>query len=178
MDCIIVDHDNLRALGLQSLLAEEHGLEAAVVENPAMVEGIGEQTLFFVTPEAFASMPMFYVPRRDCVALIGNLATAPLPVINPCAPSAEIAAQIAAVVQRHGAAKPPATLTPREADVLRLIAMGCINKEIADRLGITLNTVLSHRKNIAAKLGRRSVASLSLYAMMNGLIPLQADKQV
>lgn len=177
MDCVIVDSDNLRGLGLQSLLAERHGLEAVVTSNPTSVAGIGEHTLLFVTPEAFAQMPMFYVPRRDCVALIGSLPTSPLPVIDPRADTEELERRIDAVVQRHGAAKPPVVLTPREADVLRLLAMGCINKEIAERLGITLNTVMSHRKNIAAKLGHRTVASLSLYAMMNGFIPMQSDKE-
>lgn len=63
-----------------------------------------------------------------------------------------------------------APLTQREKDVLRLIAAGLTAKEIADRLGITANTVVTHRKNISAKLGIRSASGLSLYAMMNGLI--------
>ena len=63
-----------------------------------------------------------------------------------------------------------AELTQREVDVLRLVAMGLINKEIADKLNISFNTVLSHRKNITSKLGIRSVSGLSVYAMMNGYI--------
>ena len=43
-------------------------------------------------------------------------------------------------------------------------------KEIADSLNISVNTVLTHRKNISSKLGIRSVSGLSLYAMMNGII--------
>jgi DNA-binding CsgD family transcriptional regulator len=61
-------------------------------------------------------------------------------------------------------------LTPRETDVLRCVARGCMNKEIADELCISVNTVLTHRKNIAAKLGIKTVSGLSLYAMMNGLV--------
>ena len=45
-----------------------------------------------------------------------------------------------------------------------------MNKEIADNLGISINTVLTHRKNLTAKLGIRSVSGLSFYAMMNGII--------
>lgn len=63
-----------------------------------------------------------------------------------------------------------APLTQREKDVLRLIAAGLTAKEIADRLGITANTVVTHRKNLSAKLGIRSASGLSLYAMMNGII--------
>ena len=61
-------------------------------------------------------------------------------------------------------------LTQREIDVLKLVASGKINKEIADELQISINTVLTHRKNITAKLGIRSVSGLSVYAMMNGYL--------
>ena len=61
-------------------------------------------------------------------------------------------------------------LSQREVEVLRLVAMGYINKEIADRLDISFNTVLSHRKNITAKLGIKSVSGLGVYALMNGIV--------
>lgn len=61
-------------------------------------------------------------------------------------------------------------LSQREIDVLCLLAKGLTNKEIADRLFISINTVLTHRKNISAKLGIRSISGLSVYAIMNGYI--------
>ena len=61
-------------------------------------------------------------------------------------------------------------LTPREITVLQLVVQGFINKEIADQLHISINTVLTHRKNITAKLGIKSVSGLSVYAIMNGII--------
>ena len=54
--------------------------------------------------------------------------------------------------------------------MLTLIARGLINKEIADRLGIGLTTVISHRRNIMEKLGIRSVAGLAVYALTSGLV--------
>ena len=66
--------------------------------------------------------------------------------------------------------KQQASLTQREIDVLRLIALGHINKEIADMLSISFNTVLTHRKNISAKLGIKSASGLGFYAIMNGYI--------
>ncbi len=63
-----------------------------------------------------------------------------------------------------------ATLSQRERDVLRQIASGKTNKEIADVLNISINTVITHRKNLSAKLGIRSASGLSLYALMNGYI--------
>ena len=64
----------------------------------------------------------------------------------------------------------PHELSPRETEVLKLVARGLMNKEIADRLNISINTVLSHRKNLTAKLGIKTVSGLSFYAMMNGYI--------
>ncbi len=61
-------------------------------------------------------------------------------------------------------------LSAREIEVLRLVAMGYINKEIASELGISFNTVLSHRRNITAKLGIRSVSGLGVYALTRGYI--------
>ena len=61
-------------------------------------------------------------------------------------------------------------LSNREIDVLKLIAQGFINKEIADKLNISLNTVLSHRKNITSKLGIKTVSGLTFYSIANGYI--------
>ena len=61
-------------------------------------------------------------------------------------------------------------LSVREVNVLRLVVSGYTNKEIADQLSISLNTVLTHRKNITAKLGIKTVSGLTFYAIMNGYI--------
>lgn len=62
------------------------------------------------------------------------------------------------------------SISPRELEVLKLIALGLMNKEIADRLNISLNTVLSHRKNITAKLGIKTVSGLIFYCISHGYI--------
>lgn len=61
-------------------------------------------------------------------------------------------------------------LTKRETDVLVLVAKGLMNKEIAERLNISIHTVISHRKNITRKTNIKSVAGLAVYAMMNNLM--------
>ncbi len=61
-------------------------------------------------------------------------------------------------------------LSNREIEVLKLISLGFINKEIADKLSISLNTVLSHRKNITSKLGIKTVSGLTFYSIANGYI--------
>jgi DNA-binding CsgD family transcriptional regulator len=64
-------------------------------------------------------------------------------------------------------------LTPREKDVIRLIAQGYANKEIADRLNISIHTVISHRKNITEKLNIKSISGLTVYAIINNLIDIK-----
>ncbi|MBO5819988.1 MAG: response regulator transcription factor, partial [Alistipes sp.] len=61
-------------------------------------------------------------------------------------------------------------LSERERDVLILVARGFTNKEIASELNISPHTVISHRKNIVHKTGIRSVAGLTVYAVLNKLI--------
>lgn len=61
-------------------------------------------------------------------------------------------------------------VSPREAEVLALLVKGLRNKEIADRLNISLTTVITHRKNITEKLGLKSVSALTVYAVVNGLV--------
>ena len=61
-------------------------------------------------------------------------------------------------------------LTKRETAVLIQLAQGKTNKEIADVLNVSVHTVISHRKNITHKTGIKSVAGLTVYAMLNNLI--------
>jgi regulator of cell morphogenesis and NO signaling len=61
-------------------------------------------------------------------------------------------------------------LTSRELEVLQLVAYGFLNKQIADKLSISLHTVISHRKNITRKLQIKTIAGLTVYALLNGLI--------
>lgn len=66
-------------------------------------------------------------------------------------------------------------LSDREIEVLSLIAQGRINKEIADRLCISLTTVISHRKNIIDKLGIKTVSALTIYAVMHGYVDINLN---
>ena len=61
-------------------------------------------------------------------------------------------------------------LSPREKEVLQLVAQGYINKEIADQLQIGLTTVISHRKNIVEKLGIKTIPGLTVYAYTQGYL--------
>jgi DNA-binding NarL/FixJ family response regulator len=62
------------------------------------------------------------------------------------------------------------TLTAREREVLRLLAEGCTNKQVAARLGITTKTAETHRAHIIAKLKLHSVSGLVRYAIRHRII--------
>ncbi len=68
-------------------------------------------------------------------------------------------------------------LSVREIDVLKLLANGLTNKEIADQLNISIHTVISHRKNISQKTGIKSVSGLTIYAVTQKLISIDTVKE-
>jgi DNA-binding NarL/FixJ family response regulator len=63
-------------------------------------------------------------------------------------------------------------LTPRELEILQLIVNGNSNKEIADQLDLSANTVAVHRANIMETLGIHKTAELVVYAIRNGLVTI------
>ena len=65
----------------------------------------------------------------------------------------------------------PAGLTAREVEVLRLLARGLSNREIAAQLVISRKTASSHAEHIYTKLGVSSRAAAGLFAMQHGLLP-------
>lgn len=64
-------------------------------------------------------------------------------------------------------------LSPREKDVVVGVVKGLSNKEIAAAMGVSVNTVTTHRRNIASKLKIHSPAGLTIYAIVTKLVPLE-----
>ena len=77
----------------------------------------------------------------------------------------EVTQQIRQAVERD-----KQVLTRREIEVLRLLAKGMINKEIADQLNISVNTAITHRKHIMQKLRSQSLSKLTIYAVQHGYV--------
>ncbi|MFA8436253.1 MAG: response regulator transcription factor [Marinifilaceae bacterium] len=67
-------------------------------------------------------------------------------------------------------------LSSREKNILQHIAQGLTNKEIADKLFISIHTVVTHRKHITRKLGIKSVSGLTVYAILNNLVSMDEIK--
>ncbi len=65
-------------------------------------------------------------------------------------------------------------LSAREKEILVCVAKGMLNKEIADHFNISIYTVITHRKNITRKTGIKTVAGLTVYALLNNLIDMNS----
>ncbi len=65
-------------------------------------------------------------------------------------------------------------LSVREKEILVCVAKGMLNKEIADLFSLSIHTVITHRKNITRKTGIKTVAGLTVYALLNNLIDINS----
>ena len=73
-------------------------------------------------------------------------------------------------LQHEGTDDSYESLTPREREILQMIAEGQANKDVANKLNLSLYTVETHRGNILQKLGLRSAAEVVLYAVRKGIV--------
>lgn len=80
-----------------------------------------------------------------------------------------IPAAVAAGLKKEGDGEKP-VLSPRETEVLKLMALGHTNREIGEQLSLSVRTVETHRAHIQQKLGLSSRPDLTRYALANGLI--------
>lgn len=173
--------DLLQRIGMTATL--ERYFSPVEVESFADIGKLGEKgghfDGYFTDSATFAAHVDFFLPRRNqCVVLVsgrGDLVSArnDTPrIVGTGDTLEELLEGIGRAVasDRSPAESPSDELSAREVQVLQLVVSGAINKEIADRLHISLNTVLTHRKNITAKLGIKTISGLTLYALMHGYI--------
>lgn len=140
---------------------------------------------FVVDSEAYLLNPAFFMPRRMQTLVVmrhsrrGRGAEEDTQVKDSLpatiyfdSDEAEIEDAVLTIVKaaKKEESASDCELSNREKEVLREVAAGKTNLEIADSLCISVNTVITHRRNISGKLGIHSVAGLSLYAVMNGII--------
>lgn len=188
----IIEPNTLTAIGLKVIL--ERMIPMATIR---IFHSFGELTddtpdmyaHYFISAQIYIEHNAFFQPRRrKSIVLAGDsqpLQLSSVPVLNIYQPEEQLVKEILRLHQHaHHDGYPvkemplmplPAhELSAREIEVLVLITKGLINKEIADKLGIGLTTVITHRKNITEKLGIKSVSGLTIYAVMNGYV--EADR--
>lgn len=175
----IIHPDTLAATGLRHLLQSYFDVQAHCYATPhSFLAAQPEQyDGYMVASEAFMPCSEVLLPRKARVVLLCNrsehLSWGGMSLLTTLSHEEIIEALDSCIEQLSTSREPRETqeeLTLREIEVLRCVAQGKMNKEIADVLHISINTVLSHRKNIVAKLGIKTVSGLSLYAVMNGII--------
>jgi regulator of cell morphogenesis and NO signaling len=92
------------------------------------------------------------------------------------AKQSDVTRNISDMVFKAGAGQNPDALSDREKEVIVSLVQGMSNKEIADHLYISVNTVITHRRNIARKLQIHSPAGLTIYAIVNDLVDISSVK--
>lgn len=183
----IVEQNTLTALGLQTIIEEL--LPKAIIRVFPSFERLVDDTPdmyahYFVSAQIYFAHTAFFLERKTKTIVLSGGEQPTLNgihTLNIHLPQDKLVKNIMALRSSgHDGAQRPASsypqhdtehdLSPREIEVLILITKGFINKEIADKLSISLTTVISHRKNITEKLGIKSASGLAVYAVMHGYI--------
>ena len=190
----IIMENTLSAIALRSLLSDMvpgievvcyRSLEEYREASPVVAHHFVSAEIAFRNPDLFQS-----IMRRTIVITEGSASPFRLTgyrTIDATMSEKEI---VRAILQIHSSGHPasyaPHThaercdvakqsniqLSLREKEVLALVVKGYINKEIADRLNISLATVIFHRNNISLKLNTRSIGRLTIYAVLNNIVAL------
>jgi len=180
----IVDSNILAAMGLQQILSDllpMGEVQTFISFDELQAADQGQFAHYFVASRIYFEHTAFFREhaRRSIVLVNGDLQIAGVPTLNVCQSEQALVKAILAMHHRPGhsgnrmpmpshSAEP--LLSAREVEVAVLLAKGHINKEIADRLNISITTVITHRKNIMEKLHAHSLADIIIYAVMNGMV--------
>lgn len=183
----IIEQNTLAALGLRTIIEEL--IPDAVIRTFASFGQLTDDTPdmyahYFVSAQIYFAHTAFFLERKPKTIVLSSGEQPQLngvPTLDCTLPQDRLVKAIVSL-RRYGHrpnAHPAISntehdLSPREIEVLVLVTKGYINKEIAERLNISLTTVISHRKNITEKLGIKSVSGLAIYAVMHGYI--EADR--
>ena len=154
--CLLLDHRMPGMTGME--------LQAELVERGSLLPVI------FLSAHGDIPMAMQAVHRGAMDFLVKPAAP---DVLNAAGENAvkKSFEDLAADAGQADLAEKAATLTDRELEVARLVALGLLNKQIGDKLGISLPTVKLHRGNAAKKLGVRSAVAMAKALESTGLLP-------
>lgn len=178
----IILPDTLQSMGLRSLLIDY--FSPVEIELFCSFEHLSQTDKdiydhYFTLPETIVLHIDFFMLKRNKIipVIFGNDAyteTSPDNYLVINTTQEEIIEQLRRLIIKESSSKhltdSNTTLSAREIDVLQLIVRGITNKEIAEKLCISLNTVLTHRKNIISKLEIKTIPGLTFYAITNGII--------
>lgn len=186
---VIIMENTLSAMALRTLLMDiANGMEVVVCDSlDSYTPTEGSVPHFFVSSMTIFRNPDYFrqMMRRTIVVTEGNSSTFAQMGFRTLDATSSEQDIVRAMLQMHhmghphGHPHPTATnvddsseLSQREREVLKLMIKGHINKEIADKLHISLSTVIFHRNNICEKLNTRSIGRLTIYAVLNNIVSI------
>jgi DNA-binding CsgD family transcriptional regulator len=188
----IIDSNILACMGLERILEELIPMaEIVTCESFEELESKDEAEFihYFVSSRIYFEHTAYFRAKsgRSIVMVGGEMSINGVATLNVCQGEAALVRDLLAL-QRHGhheniplsvgsqgmghphtTSSKETLLSTRETEVALLLCQGCINKEVADKLNISITTVITHRKNIMEKLGARSLADVIVYCVMNGI---------
>ena len=194
----IVTPNTLAGIGLADIIRRMMpGADTCLFSSFTELEACEDADAFFhyfvSASEVIAGAPYFLQRQHKTIVLVHGEDTGQLPqgfhALNVCLGENELVRSILTLAHRSHEAKgmvpevvrrarqpeqandvASPRLTPRESEVLKGVVCGKINKEIATDMGVSMATVITHRKNLTDKLGTRSVAALTIYAVTHGIV--------
>ena len=195
---VIIDGNTLSCMALKSMLAEI--VPFADIQGFGLFDtfqikiGNAPVVHYFVTADVLISNSFYFKDhKKKVIALVGNrndsLTLSGFRSLDITQSEEIIVKTLLRIhesghphghthVQKHSTAdtadipsyEQSVVLTHREKEVLGLVVKGFINKEIAEKLHISITTVISHRQNICNKLGSKSIGRLTIYAVLNQIV--------
>ncbi len=188
---IVLTPNTLSSIGLRDMLNQILPFALVKVfdsvEQLTQIEPADIFHLFVSSQILVENVALFEPLHSKCIALTNGSANVAalqeFPQINIQQSEEQILASIRALHSHAHGGRPTTAhgeeddkqadlLSPREIEVAKLLVEGLINKEIASELNIGLTTVITHRKNIFEKLGIKSIAGLTIYAIMKRYIEI------
>lgn len=174
----------LAGLGLKTLLgALLPEAEIALFQHFETFEAADPDRFvhYFVAVPAFVQHSAFFCARQRRTILLGRADGPQIAGLHRIDVYGSEEQLVRDILRLHRGAHPAghaasdsgplfSALSARETEVLALVARGLRNKEIAQRLHIGITTVISHRRNLMEKLGIKSAAGLTLYAVALGCV--------
>lgn len=172
-DIYIISNDTIHALGIKYILKKYFNISNITISNDFnFISNKNTTSFYFISSQVYIDNSLFFNNHNKRTIIIGDFFQDNFTSIATNSSESEIVEIISKLFNSNVKPKSNSSiqLSQREIEVLKLVATGHINKEIASILSISINTVLTHRKNIISKLGIKSASGLGIYAIMNGYI--------